>query len=52
MYRVMFCVARSIYAPVAYRYFNYKHWLWVYSQLNRLPHLQGDVIKCDRRSAA
>ena len=24
MYRVTFCVARSIYAPVAYRYFDYK----------------------------
>ena len=23
----MLCVARSIYAPSAYRYFNYKHWL-------------------------
>ena len=24
MYRVTFCVAKSIYAPVAYRYFDYK----------------------------
>ena len=63
MYRVTFCVARSIYTPAAYQYFDYKHRLeactvvswnlkpWVYSQLNWLPHLQGGVVKCNRRSA-
>ena len=55
-------VARSIYMPVAYRFFhcirkcrqccntwNLKP--WIYSQLNRLPILQGDVVKCNRSTS-